>query len=166
MYDGYTHGTKERDPALEALIPEAHALDSDRRVHKYHMNSFRDTVLADAVKDLGCDSVLLAGAFTQYCVMASYFGAIDHGLSPFLLQGGTIPTRESAVAAAETVCRTYTMEEVRENLRTAKVEPRGNADDWADRASGTLGIRRCDRGVGPPGFEPESTAPKAVSIPS
>ncbi len=150
-YDGYTHGMSEIDPEKERLFPEIEVARGDIHVHKYHMNSFKNTVLEDVVRAAGCDSVLLAGAFTQYCVMSTYFGAPN--LSAYLLEGGTIANEEKYNEAAYVVCNTFTMEDVEENLRAVKVVPRGNDQD---------GLRV----VGLFGFEPKSAAPKAASIPS
>lgn len=144
LYDGYTHDTMIKDPALEHIIPELEPGPDDLMVHKYHMNSFRNTNLADVVKSVGCDSVLLAGAYTQYCVMASYFGASDHNLSAYLLKDGTIATEEKAVMAAEMICKTFDLDDVAENLATTKVEPPGN-DQCRGRDSRKLPTRCSSR---------------------
>lgn len=101
-----------------------HGIESDSRniiVHKHRMNSFIGTKLADVVKECGCDSVLLAGMVTQYCVMGTYYGAFEYNISPYLLVGGTISTDNNLNSAAYAICKTFTMEDVMENLRTTKI---------------------------------------------
>jgi len=94
---------------------------SDIVVHKEHMNSFTDSSLSFAVKLSDCDSVLLAGMVTQYCVLGTYYGAFEQNLSPFLLEGGLIATADRFNDAACVLCKTFTMEDVAENLRTTKI---------------------------------------------
>jgi len=101
-----------------------HGIISDPRdivVHKGHMNSFVDTRLADVVKECGCDSMLLAGMVTQYCVLGTYFGAFEHNLSPYLLKGGTIATEEKYNEAACVLCKTFTLDDVKENVESTKM---------------------------------------------
>ena len=94
---------------------------SDITVHKEHMNSFTDTSLSLAVKICGCDSILIAGMVTQYCVLATYYGAFEHSISPYLLEGGLIATADQFNDAAFVLCKTFTMEDVVENLQTTKI---------------------------------------------
>ncbi|MCL1811124.1 MAG: isochorismatase family protein [Methanomassiliicoccaceae archaeon] len=93
----------------------------DMIVHKKHMNSFVETRLAEAVKECGCDSILLAGMVTQYCVMGTYYGAFENGISPYMLVGGLIGTNDKMNDAACVLCKTFTPEEAEENLKTTKV---------------------------------------------
>jgi nicotinamidase-related amidase len=130
-YDGPSHcSVYSKDDGDEYL----HGIVSDPRdmtVHKRHMNSFLNTKLAEAVKECGCDSVLLAGMVTQFCVLGTYYGAFDHNISPYLLVGGTIATDEKYNQAACTICKTFTLEDVRENLDTTKMpEPSTYGRDY------------------------------------
>lgn len=96
-----------------------HGIELDSRivtVHKRHMNSFTGTKLADVVKECGCDSILLCGMVTQFCVMGTYYGAFDHNISPYILIGGTIATDPVYDEAAYTICKTFSLNEVKENL--------------------------------------------------
>ncbi|MCL2147843.1 MAG: cysteine hydrolase [Methanomassiliicoccaceae archaeon] len=119
-FDGPCHcsvyGGDDGDEYLHGVVSDPR----DVIVHKEHMNSFQETRLADAVKECGCDCILLAGMVTQYCVMGTYYGAFDHGLSPYLLAGGTIATDEKYNQAACVLCKTFALEDVEENLRTTK----------------------------------------------
>ncbi len=96
-----------------------HGIELDKKsitVHKKHMNSFTGTKLADVVKECGCDSVLLCGMVTQFCVIGTYYGAFDHSLSSYLLVGGTISTDPKYDEAAYTLCKTFDMHDVNENI--------------------------------------------------
>lgn len=85
-------------------------------VHKKHMNSFNGSRLAQVVKECGCDSVLLCGLVTQFCVVGTYYGAFDHDISSYLLVGGTISTDPKYDEAAYTLCKTFDMNDVSENV--------------------------------------------------
>lgn len=89
-------------------------------VHKPKMNSFIGTKLVDVLTECGCDSILLAGMVTQYCVMGTYFGAFEYNISPYILIGGTISTETKFDDAAYTICKTFNMDEVKINLKNTK----------------------------------------------
>ncbi len=111
-YDG-----EDGDEYFDEII----TAETDIIVYKKHMNSFRESELAQVVKATGCDNVLLAGTVTQYCVLATYFSAFDHGLVPYLLQGGCLSNDEAVNQAAELICKTYDLAEVKENLLQVRV---------------------------------------------
>ena len=121
FYDGPGHcSVYDKDDGDEYL----HGIVTDPKdiiVHKEHLNSFQETKLADVVKECGCDSILLAGMVTQYCVMGTYYGAFEHKISPYLLEGGTIATEEKYNTAACTLCKIFTLEDIEENLSTTKI---------------------------------------------
>ena len=106
-----------------AIFEGIDARPDDIYVHKYHMNSFRNTCLEDVVKEAGCDSVLLCGMYTDFCVMSTYWSAIDHGLTAFLLKGALIATEERVNEMYSELCKTFDMAEVEDNLRNVKTVP-------------------------------------------
>lgn len=116
-YDGPCECSKysknDGDEYLKGIITDPR----DIIVHKDSMNSFTNTKLAEVVKECGCDSILLAGMMTQFCVMGTYFGSFEHGLSPYLLIGGTIASEDKYDDAAYALCKTFSLDEVKENLR-------------------------------------------------
>ncbi|MCL2146129.1 MAG: isochorismatase family protein, partial [Methanomassiliicoccaceae archaeon] len=120
-YDGpcecSPYSKDDGDEYLHGIVSDP----GDILIHKIHMNSFIETKLADAVRECGCDSVLLAGMVTQLCVMGTYFGAFEHNISPYMLVGGTIATEDKYNEAAYTLCKTFNADEVGENLRTTKI---------------------------------------------
>lgn len=84
----------------------------DTVVSKTSMNAFNGTDLKQVLDAYGCDMILICGAVTQYCVMATYFGSMEHDVVPYLAHGATISTADEIVSAGETVCKTMTEETV------------------------------------------------------
>lgn len=115
LYEGPTH--------LKGITEETYELldgfsidDSDIAVVKHHMNSFNDTDLAKTILSKDCDAALIMGMFAQYCVMSTYWGAFDNGVSPYMMKGGLISTEERFCDMAIEMCKHYTSEELDENL--------------------------------------------------
>ena len=109
------------------IIEELGQLEPCTFIEKYHMSAFQNTNLPDLIIGKGYDSVLLCGAYAEHCVMASYWTCFGHDLSPFLLSGGVIAYNKEKQKSAEDVCMTYTMDDVKENLRTATIDPEYNS---------------------------------------
>jgi nicotinamidase-related amidase len=61
--------------------------ETDFHVHKRYGNSFNKTPLADHLRGLGVDTVIITGFCAEYCVLATYRGAEDVDLTPILLRG-------------------------------------------------------------------------------
>mgnify|MGYP005756465723 CR=1 FL=1 len=120
-YLGASHGHPDMGPEGDEYFDKIETHSSDITVYKKHMNSFRETELADVIKKSGCDNILIAGMITQYCVMSTYFAAFDNGLIPFLMEDACISNDEKMNAAAEQLCKTYNFEEVKENLEKVKI---------------------------------------------
>ena len=140
LYDGVTHYMDRNTAEGDAIFEGIDARPDDIYVHKYHMNSFRNTCLEDVVKEAGCDSVLLCGMYTDFCVMSTYWSAIDHGLTAFLLKGALIATEERVNEMYSELCKTFDMAEVEDNLRNVKTVPCPK-DPMEDRG----GYCRCAR---------------------
>lgn len=114
VFDGPSHGqeVEDGDAYVDGLLEP---VEGDRIVHKTEMNSFRGTVLADTIRDVGCDHILLAGMVSQYCVLATYFGAFDNDLVPYMLEGGLMSTDERNVELVEELCKNMSVSEMAEN---------------------------------------------------
>lgn len=115
LYEGKTHIEGVTNDS-NIMIDGFDIADSDIVVRKYHMNSFYNTNLADVVKSYDCDAILLMGMYAQHCVMATYWGAFDQGLSPYLMKGGLISTDQKYCELAVELCKHFTMEELESNL--------------------------------------------------
>lgn len=69
-------------------VEELSAQDSDIEVLKTFGNSFWKTNLEDILKDRNIDFVVLCGNAAEYCVLATYNGAIERGFGAAMLQHG------------------------------------------------------------------------------
>ena len=121
-YVGDTHSISKDMNFLDELGE----LEPCTIVEKRHMSAFQNTQLPDLIVERGYDGVLIFGAYAEYCVMATYWGAQPFELSAHLLSGGVIGYTKEGQDAAETLCSTYTMDDVLENMRTATIDPEYN----------------------------------------
>ena len=115
MYDGESYGSEgieDPDDPAEGLAIE----DTDIIVHKRTMNSFRDSGLAGAVRDMGCDGVVLAGMVAHYCVLSTYYAAFDHGIVPYILKGGIAAKEEEIVSCVERITKAVDLDDIRKNV--------------------------------------------------
>ena len=122
-YMGDTHSvSKDMD-----YIEELGELEPCTYIEKYHMSAFQNTNLPDLITRKGYDSALICGAYAEHCVMASYWTCFEHDISPFLLADGVIAYDKKKQKSAEDVCMTFTMDDVRENMKTATIDPEYNS---------------------------------------
>ncbi|NLL95001.1 MAG: cysteine hydrolase [Thermoplasmatales archaeon] len=116
FFDGDGHCTMKRVENPDELFGGLTMKDGDLKVNKTQMNSFRDSDLAKVIKECGCDGIVIAGLVAQYCVIATYFGAFDHDICPYMLKGGIAATDENNVTHVEAICKTVTVDEIKENV--------------------------------------------------
>ena len=114
--DGVGHGLSQPIDNPDGLIDGLAVEGTDIRVHKTHMDGFLDKGLLEALEENGCNAVLLAGLVAQYCVMATYYGALDRGISPFILEGGVSATDEENVRLTEALCKTLSPDDLSRNI--------------------------------------------------
>ncbi len=112
--EGHCNTVKIENP--DDLIKGLSMKEGDLEVHKTGMNSFKDSNLAETIKKCGCDGIVIAGLVAQYCVIATYYGAFDHDISPFILKGGIAATDEANVTHVEAICKTVTVDEIKKNV--------------------------------------------------
>lgn len=62
-------------------------LSSDLHVQKTYRNSFNKTPLAEKLRELGVDTVIVTGYSAERCVLSTYRGAEDLDLTPIILRG-------------------------------------------------------------------------------
>jgi nicotinamidase-related amidase len=62
-------------------------LPSDLHIVKTYGNSFNKTPLAEELRKLGVDTVIVTGFCAEYCVLATDRGARDLDLTPIILRG-------------------------------------------------------------------------------
>lgn len=86
--------------------------EGDTVVTKRRMNAFHGTGLGDAARSAGCDSVVVCGLVSRWCVHATYFGAYDEDLTPFVLRGGIAGTDPENTRMVEALCKTVGVDEL------------------------------------------------------
>ncbi|MCP3940127.1 MAG: cysteine hydrolase [Desulfobacteraceae bacterium] len=86
--------------------PEIKIEEQDKRVIKTYGNAFNRTGLMDILKNEGIDSVMITGFCAEYCVFATYCGARDLDLQPFLLNNGIAGGIKEHIRFVETICDT------------------------------------------------------------
>jgi nicotinamidase-related amidase len=65
---------------------ELNILPSDLHIHKTYGNAFNKTPLADELRELGVDTVIITGFCAEYCVLSTCRGAEDLDLMPIILR--------------------------------------------------------------------------------
>ena len=78
---------------------------SDPKVIKHHPNAFMKTELDKILKDLNVNTVYLCGLSATGCVLATYYGAIDHEYETFMLKGGLISPDSRHTDFVEAICK-------------------------------------------------------------
>jgi nicotinamidase-related amidase len=71
--------------------------ETDIKIEKYHNNSFWKTSLEDDLKEKGSDTVVLCGNALEFCVTATYFGALERGFKVLLLQQGLFALEQKSL---------------------------------------------------------------------
>jgi nicotinamidase-related amidase len=99
-------------------VPESiNIRDTDFKVTKRNSNAFGDPKLGAILHENGCDTIVIVGLSASGCVLATYFGAPDCDIHPYLLKGGVASHKEEHVRFAEEICDTLTLSELETNLR-------------------------------------------------
>jgi len=102
--DGPRPGTEEFE-----FLPSIEISDVDTKVIKNYPNAFNKTGLTQILSENGIDVVILCGLSATACVMATYVGAEDHDLHPFLLRDGVAASSEQNVRFAEEIFETLSL---------------------------------------------------------
>lgn len=89
---------------------------TDLRVTKRHASAFGNPELGAMLRKEGCDALLIVGLSASGCVLATYFGALDCEVRPYLIKGGVASHNEEHVKFAEEICDTLSLEELRSIL--------------------------------------------------
>jgi nicotinamidase-related amidase len=99
-------------------VPDSlQVMKTDPSVTKLHANSFANPMLSALIRENGCDSVAIVGLSASGCVLATYFGALDREITPFLIKGGVASHKEEHVRFAEEICNTLTLAELDGKIR-------------------------------------------------
>lgn len=107
------HVDKEEGPLPDTeefdFLPSIKIAGTDTQVIKNYPNAFNKTELADILTQRKVDTVILCGLSATGCVLATYVGAEDHDLHPFLLRDGVAAGSEQNVRFAEEIFETLSI---------------------------------------------------------
>ena len=78
-------------------------LSSDLHVHKTYRNSFNKTPLAEKLRELGVDTVIITGYSAERCVSSTYRGAEDLDLTPIILRGSLASDNQDNIEFVERI---------------------------------------------------------------
>jgi nicotinamidase-related amidase len=85
------HKSEEQDlvPGKSGFdVPDSVKFEpQDMRVVKTYGNSFVKTGLAEKLRELGVDTVIVTGFCAEFCVLSTYRGAQDVDFTPIILKG-------------------------------------------------------------------------------
>lgn len=94
--------------------PSINITAKDTKVVKNYPNAFNRTELETMLREQGCDTVFLAGLSGTGCVLATYIGAIDRDITPYLVRDAVAASREDLVRFAEEICDTLSLQAIRQ----------------------------------------------------
>jgi nicotinamidase-related amidase len=78
----------------------------DIRIVKTYGNSFTKTGLAEKLKELGVDAVIVSGFCAEFCVLSTYRGAEDLDFKPIILKGSLASDNPEHIKFVEEISET------------------------------------------------------------
>ncbi len=82
---------------------------SDLRIVKTYGNSFNKTGLAEKLRELGVDTVIMTGFCAEHCVLSTYKGAEDLDFKPIILKGAIASGNLENIKFVEAITDTITL---------------------------------------------------------
>lgn len=91
-------------------VPDSVKLEpSDLRIVKTYGNSFNKTGLAEKLRELGVDTVIVSGFCAEECVLSTYKGAEDLDFKPIILRGSLASDNLEHIRFVEEITDTITL---------------------------------------------------------
>jgi nicotinamidase-related amidase len=88
-------------------VPETVKLEpQDIRIVKTYGNSFTKTGLAEKLKELEVDTLIVTGFCAEYCVLSTYRGAQDFDFAPIILKGSLASDNAEHIRFVEEITET------------------------------------------------------------
>jgi len=78
----------------------------DIHIVKTYGNSFTKTGLAEELRKLGVDTVIVTGFCAEYCVLSTYRGAQDFDFTPIMLKGSLASENAEHIRFVEEITET------------------------------------------------------------
>jgi nicotinamidase-related amidase len=85
------------------LPDDLNILPGDLHIYKKYSNAFIKTSLAENLRNLGADPIILSGYCAEYCVLSTYRGAMDLDLNPILLRDALASGSEENIRFVERI---------------------------------------------------------------
>lgn len=79
-------------------VGDLNVRENDTEVLKVFSNSFWKTNLEEILKEKNIDFVVLCGYAAEYCILATYNGAIERGFGAAMLQHGIFASRPEGLS--------------------------------------------------------------------
>jgi nicotinamidase-related amidase len=90
-------------------VPDSVKLEpQDVRIVKTYSNSFTKTGLAEKLRELGVDTVIVTGFCAEFCVLSTYRGAQDFDFTPITLKGSIASDNTEHIKFVEEITETIT----------------------------------------------------------
>jgi len=86
LHQDEEEGLVPGSPGFE-MHPSINLLPSDLRIVKTYGNAFNKTPLAEELRTLDVDTVIITGFCAEYCILSTYRGAQDQDLTSILFRG-------------------------------------------------------------------------------
>jgi len=107
------HKSEEEDlvPGKSGFdVPQSVKLEpQDVRIVKTYGNSFTKTGLAEKLRGLGVDTVIVTGFCAEYCVLSTYRGAQDCDFTPIILRGSLASDNAEHIRFVEEITETISL---------------------------------------------------------
>ena len=81
----------------------------DIHIVKTYGNSFTKTGLAEKLKTLGVDTLILSGFCAEFCVLSTYRGAEDFDFKPIILKGSLASDNAEHIRFVEEISETISL---------------------------------------------------------
>lgn len=88
------------------LYPDLNFTSNDVLISKSFSNSFWNTKLDNILREQNVELVVICGFAAEYCVYATYNGAMERGYKALILQNGIASTNTKYVNMIETISNT------------------------------------------------------------
>lgn len=93
-------GPEEGTPEFE-FVEDIQIKDTDTKVVKNHGNAFKKTDLDKILKEKEVNAIFIVGLSGTGCVLATYFGGIDHDYDTHLIKNAVISPKAEHTAVIE-----------------------------------------------------------------
>lgn len=103
--EGLVPGTGQFEVSASVRVEE-----TDLKATKRHASAFDNPEFGKTLQNMGCDTLMIVGLSASGCVLATYFGALDWDIRPYLVKGGVASANEEHVRLAEEICDTMTLD--------------------------------------------------------